>query len=64
MLNEIFGSPDFVIYESAIVGNLVRLKVSYDITEDSIEEAETAIDPVSEFRREFTHLAWQASGNM
>lgn len=63
-LYEFFGEPDFVKYETAIVGNRVKLRVFYDITEESIEEVKTADDPVSLFRHELIHLAWKASGNV
>jgi len=63
-LKEFFGDPDFIRYESGIVGDQVRLRAYYDVTEESVEEAETADDPVSEFRRELVHLAWKSSGNV
>jgi len=62
-LHEFFGNPYFVKYESAIVGDRVKLRVFYDVAENSVEEAETPVDQVSEFRRQIIHLAWVASGN-
>ncbi|KAF5082441.1 hypothetical protein DSECCO2_99770 [anaerobic digester metagenome] len=63
-LHEFFGDPYFVKYESAIVGDRVKLRVFYDVTENSVEEAvETDNDQVSDFRRQIIRRAWLASGN-
>lgn len=63
-LKEFFGEQYFIQYKHAIHGNQVRLAVFYNICEESVDEAKTAKDPVSEFRREIINLAWKSSGNV